>query len=1217
MTDPAQSKSPVEATIAGPMLEAMGGIRRLGRTVLVGERAAVVLACALAAALAWGFADFFLRSPAPLRIAAWAVGLGTLAWWGARAVWPAARFAPSLTDLALRLERERPDLRGILASGVDLARQRAEGEQQTLAAPVIAEAARRAAALRPRDAVRRDLLARNGGYLLAALAAVVVVFVLSPDLASTGAQRVLWPFAAAEWPKRTGVADATGATVHPLGAALPLRAALLKSDGAPSRTRVAAEYRLIAEGRAGEWRRVLLTSQDRPVQAAPGVTGTLFERLIEPGTLGAADANATTELEYFFETSDDRTAVARVLLVEPPAVTGATLEAAEPDYARTADEGPRRIELGAGTDERAAPSPLLAGSSMRLTIHLNKDVPAAAAFAAGGSEWLRRTLGEPAMELVSRAEGVSLELAPRQWVLAWTLEEPVRINVRVEDEHGIADAEERGFRFDVLRDNPPTVVVVRPAEDKSLLQTAVVDLAGEARDDVALSWVALERRIARRPAGSEGGAPEPLGEPEVFARVDGAGAAGPRQLLAESILDLSTMPLRPGDEVWVTALAADTFALDGRRHEPVRSLVRKLRIISRDELVEQVWGELAGVRRNAMQIERDQRDLAQASARAGEQTARQNERAQAGITERLARQQEALRRIGERLAENDAAEPALENLLRESRGALERAGRQSVEAGQQLSDAADRASQENAGPEAGAQERARAQQAQQDVRDELASLIEMLDQGQDTWAARRAIEQALQAQRDLRDRTADTGQRTTGRSAEQLMPQERQELAEIAREQEELAERTRQAIEDMQSREETMRKSDPAAAQSMAQAARRGQREQVPERMEQAAQQAQRNQTNNAQQQQSQAIQALEQMLQDLDQTARNRDEVLRRALASLIESIDALIRAQTDELAALEAARDTGRFAGLDRSMARLHVNTLAVLEEANAGPRELAPVARLIDSAATEQAGATAALRRTPVDSGEAEERETASLKHLREARDLAEKLDREAAQREQQRKRAELKKKYTEALARQVALREGADALRAEEQNRRTRNAARLIGQDQQTLREDLAQLKSDTTELSEAKVFEFAHRRLDDLMRIAAEQLSQGESDEAVVRRQTSAARVLAQLIEALDQSRGDEDFREQEQSQQGQGGGQGGQQPLVPPAAELKLLRAMQQEAIEMTRSASDGPERIRTDAAAEAAALQQGIAEQARELLDRLAQQRGGDQPTGNEGGQP
>jgi len=67
---------------------------------------------------------------------------------------------------------------------------------------------------------------------------------------------------------------------------------------------------------------------------------------------------------------------------------------------------------------------------------------------------------------------------------------------------------------------------------------------------------------------------------------------------------------------------------------------------------------------------------------------------------------------------------------------------------------------------------------------------------------------------------------------------------------------------------------------------------------------------------------------------------------------------------------------------------------------------------------------------------------------------------------------------------------------------------------------------------------------------------------------------------------------------------------VPPAAELKLLRAMQQEAIEMTRSADEGAQADRVQIAEDATRLQDGIATQARELLDRLAEQN-------REGGPP
>jgi hypothetical protein len=47
--------------------------------------------------------------------------------------------------------------------------------------------------------------------------------------------------------------------------------------------------------------------------------------------------------------------------------------------------------------------------------------------------------------------------------------------------------------------------------------------------------------------------------------------------------------------------------------------------------------------------------------------------------------------------------------------------------------------------------------------------------------------------------------------------------------------------------------------------------------MEQASQQVQENQTNRAQEEQQRAIDSMEQMLQTLQNSSKNRDEVLRR----------------------------------------------------------------------------------------------------------------------------------------------------------------------------------------------------------------------------------------------------------------------------------------------------------------------------------------------------
>src|SRR5690606_34968100 len=114
--------------------------------------------------------------------------------------------------------------------------------------------------------------------------------------------------------------------VHPLGTALPLRAAVTRSDREPESTRVGARYRLVTDDGADSWRRVVLAWQGHEIGLDPASqhpTGELFERLIEPSALAiaaGAAADAFTELEYHFETDDDRTPPLRIRLVHPPAI---------------------------------------------------------------------------------------------------------------------------------------------------------------------------------------------------------------------------------------------------------------------------------------------------------------------------------------------------------------------------------------------------------------------------------------------------------------------------------------------------------------------------------------------------------------------------------------------------------------------------------------------------------------------------------------------------------------------------------------------------------------------------------------------------------------------------------------------------------------------------------------------------------------------------------
>src|SRR5690606_28011183 len=110
--------------------------------------------------------------------------------------------------------------------------------------------------------------------------------------------------------------------------------------------------------------------------------------------------------------------------------------------------------------------------------------------------------------------------------------------------------------------------------------TAVIDVTGEGRDDVGLERVWLERQVARRPAGSEGAPAEPDGEPTVIAEqaappqaaAEGSESGDGERIVAttisvRSVMDLGELDLKSGDEVWLTALAADTYRLEGHRHE--------------------------------------------------------------------------------------------------------------------------------------------------------------------------------------------------------------------------------------------------------------------------------------------------------------------------------------------------------------------------------------------------------------------------------------------------------------------------------------------------------------------------------------------------------------------------------------------------------------------------------------------------------------------------
>jgi hypothetical protein len=1223
LTQPPAGPAPGVSRVE-PVEAHLRALRSRARWLLVGAASAMIVAALIGAAVSLGTIDYILRLPAWFRAALWLAGAGGLVYELWRHVLPALAFRPSLTDVALRLERSeegrRAGLGGVLASGLELARESSAGTNRWMADHVVEDAAERFRTVRAGALIRPSHAGQSLGTLGAAIGVVLLLaVVLGPTLTAIGAARVLAPWAGTQWPKRTQLADATALSVHPVNTALPLRAALERTDRPIGTTKVWAVYRVV--GQHGTPRRVQLTGQNRAVDVADAAgagagKGELYERLIEPASLGLAAAPVGTgatapaaELEYWFETADDQTAPARVKLVPPPSIAGANAKITPPAYVQSspakASFASGSLDLGPGNDQRAIIGPVLGGSHIELTVRLNKTVPTPPARHDQEADEARRAWIAATIPGADFGEDLAVSFDGAQWTLGWTASQSLRLPIVPVDEYGLKSTDESAFAIDVTPDRAPTATVIEPREDESVLATAVVPLTGEGRDDVGLQSISLSRQLAKPAQGSIGAAPEAT-EPSV--------TIASRDLVAESApstqttlalpLDLGTLGLHPGEELWITAVASDNYEIAGQRHEPVRSTARRLRIIREEDLVDQIRAELAAIRKVAIRLDEDQAELQKPVERGA--VSPDDRRRQAGVTQRTTQQNDALKRIADRAERNQLKDEAITGLLSDVGSLLKDAAAASERAASQM----DAAAQQSPEPERAELDKPLQEgisKEQEAVRDNLSRLAEMLDKGEDTWVISRTLQRLAQQQRELKGQTERAGEKTMGKKAGDLSQQEKAELAEIAERQQRLSDQARQALDQLEKRSEQLKDADKAQSDAMKQAAQRGRQQQVPQKMEDASKDVQQNQTSQATAQQQEAADALEQMLQDMQKSQNSRDANLRRILADLLQSLDQLIRDQQTQIDALAGAAPTAAYAGLDGPMITLNQNTLGVADKARAD-KAMARVAALVDRAGKNQESAVTALRAAPVAVEDAEQGEKESLRLLGLARAEAQKLKDEAANRDAQKKRQELRQLYREALEQQAAIKGETDPYISKQIDRRDRIKVRGVGEKQDTLRQKLADVKSKTEELAEAGVFEYAHQRLEQATGGAAKKLKAGQPDKAVQRNQDSAIRVLTSLVAALDeQLKRDDEFRD---ANNGGGGNQPGgqQQPMLPPLAELRLLRAMQDEAAQTTRGIDEAKDPLEGELAG-LGDLQRNLAKRGDELVKKMQKPEPGEVP--------
>lgn len=1184
---------------AGPIERALGALRTRIRLWLVFDRATAILGVTLGVAIALGLLDFVIRMPGAMRWVVFLIGLAFVIGACRRLLVPAARFRPSLTDVALRVEQTAAgeSVRGLLASGLELA-----SAASPLSKDVVTRSLEAFGRLRLGEVVRPIGGSKRGTTtLLAAVVPLAILCVVAPTMTLIGAKRVLTPWTDAQWPSRTAVLNATTATAHPLNTALPLRALVTRTNRGVGDTRVTAKYRVIVDGATGATASTVLSSQGLRGDSTP--KGELYERLLDARSIvepmlspGVKSPRAT--LEYWFETADAATESARIELVEPPAITRIEATIEPPAYAAGSALGEfvRGVkDLGPARGDASSIAPVLAGSAVTLKLSLSKAVPIREDAAS-----IRKLLGgaePPRNAVLSAADASTLEL---RFVAA----DPLRATIAVEDEFGILSPEPATLLLGVVTDKAPTAAVVQPAQDETVLASAVLDVAGEGRDDVALSRLSLEAQTMRARADSPGAPPEASGQPESLAAIDLAvDAADPRVVRAPATIELSQYGLKPGDELHLTAVAQDRFALDGASHAPVISAARKLRIISEGQFVEQILAEMAGLRNAAMRLDADQSRLRKAAD--GLEQANGSERAgglkneQEALTQRLSPPASLVKKLAERVDKNALPDRNVRQMLSDVGELLDRAAERSREASRALGESRGASNEQPA--DAAQAERARA--AQNEVREAMGQIASILDQGKDGWATRREVEKMLEDQRRLSGETRDLARETGGKKASELTPEQRAALERLAQAQQELSQRARAATDALQDRSKKLESSDPAQSDAMKAAADESAREQLSDTMQQAGRSAGENQTATANDFQRKAEQTLERMLQELDKGAQRRDESLRRQLADLVQQIEDLMTRQSDEIAVLADRSKLAAGETLDVRQIRLNQDTISVTDSARAVKDGGAPIADALDAASKRQENAVQSLRLDPADEPGADRSQREALSHLTDARDLAMKLRDQAAQREEDRKRNELRKAYDAALQEQIAIRADTSGFVGKELSRRDRAAVRSLGEKQEQLRGKLKELQNQTKELSDEGVFRFSHERIDTLMSRAERALKDGVATSGVDSWQASSANVLRSLVEALSQSPDEKDFRESQGGNAGGGGQNGGPRPIIPPIAELKLLRAMQQDTALRTRALAESPAPD-AEELEEVGTVQRDLARQGTALIKKMSQQQ-------------
>ena len=1168
------------------------------RRLLVARRVSMTLCVIVASVLLLAVFDWFARMGSGFRMVALVClsisSLLMVVLW----IIPSIRFNPSRRAIALRLEQSVPELRGRLASGVDF-ESSGIARANELAAASVSETSRRMRRVSPASLIDtrpaiKSMLACSIPILL-----VGFLFIAQPTASSIGSRRVLAPWTDAKWPPRTSVVSRMDSIVpnhgvHGKNIPLVLRAENLTpgdEDGI-----IEADYRLTDDGAVSDWNTVLLTHQRDGIH----------ERVV------LVDSDL---IEITFRTSDAQTPIDRFRLLDVPEIETIGLTVRPPSHAR-----PWIVDRIIQPENRSGgieviQNPVMRGSNLALDIELNRsiDVPSEP---ESRRDWLNTTLG-----INHNTSHLQLEIderSPDSWRIEWTADQTDRMLITLTDEFGLQSDVAVPIHIVVKPDPTPDVVLLQPERDLDVLPTAIIPLGVKAVDDLPLRSLGIE--ISRE---SDQIVESDIREDDIE---DGR---------FETVLDLKRSGAVEGDVLQVNGLAVDQWTDETGATRETRSRSRTIRVVTEPEFLSQMRNEMSLIEQRSIDLDtrqseiresfRDLVDSMQSNGTSFDGTGsnpvteedldsiQSLEKQQSDMTRLMNEQVESTRTIREWIESNGLSDETMETVLDQVSESL----RDGVESSSQALRSMESLGSSESGIDDGSiEEESRTasdvMENQSDVQEALQDVVRALSEDQESWLITRQLDRIRSDQQILQSETRRLSRDLNGRDVSEADPQLQSSIQDAARRQQSILSDLSDLTEEMQDQVQAMADVDPDAAGTLMDVMEEARQSDIESAMSDASDQMQGGRMQMADASQQEALDALDRMKESMTPDMKDRITDLLRRLSDLEESIRMLVEIQTNELELLERSIVDSNFDSRDDAMIDLRNRTISTSSGISQRTPEEKTIATRLVKASEAQGNAVGLLRTSPINPDEVRLQEELSLQQLVEAiQDVAD-LQARGEEEMTEVERVELARLYRELSESQLDIRvRTGDILDSDRSTRRTRHESRRLGLEQTKLVERSEELRSDNVEMEERPIFILMHDRISRISRQVSDQLRQSTADESTLSDQGGLARDYMSMAEALEsETLDDEEFERRMSTSQGgqQGGQQGGssqgsgQDQILPPIAELRLLRSLQLEIMQSTRlmdgdSIKDAKQR--EDEFRRLSELQSKLADLGQEMFDR------------------